>query len=293
MKKKLLTLFLCMSVCFSAVVYIPAAAEAVDAGLDPFMRESLLSGPVSELPWDKEEDFLAAKEQNGCPVLLGAYRTVLHDPLPGEEHNVHLAASYVSGTVLEPGELFSQNRKAGPYTTERGFSEGPTYHGTTLAKTIGGGVCKVSSTLFNVAVLSDLEIAERHTHSMPVPYVPYGQDATVSYGAKDFRFRNNTGGRVLIMARGIGNELFIAFYGKTAPPEIKWSHEVLKVEKAPTLLKKNALLPPGTEKIVHEGMDGGEIRSWITLTYPDGTSRTKDFGKSCYRPLPFIKEVSG
>ncbi len=288
MKKHFFILFLCLFLGLTGKSF----AETAGVGLDPFMTGSLLSGPVKELPWDKETDFLAAKEQNGCPVLLGAYRTVLRDPLPGEEHNVHLAASYISGTVIKPGEIFSQNGKAGPYTRERGFREGPTYHGTTLAKTIGGGVCKISSTLFNVAVLSDVQIVERHTHSMPVPYVPYGQDATVSYGAKDFRFRNSSGDNILIMARGVGNKLFIAFYGKNAPPEIKWSHEVLKTEKAPVLIKRNPALPCGTERFVLEGMDGGEIKSWITLTYPDGTSRTKDFGISCYRPLPFIKEVS-
>jgi vancomycin resistance protein YoaR len=256
------------------------------------MRETLLSAAVKELPWDEDPEFQAVREQTGCPVLLGAYKTVLHDPLPGEEYNVHLAASYVSGTVLKPGEIFSQNRKAGPYTQDRGFQEGPTYYGTNLAKTIGGGVCKISSSLFNVAVLSDLQIIERHTHTMPVPYVPYGQDATVFYGFKDFKFKNNTDGNLLIWAKGIENILYIGFYGKTAPPEIIWNHEVLKVEKAPVICKKNPLLPSGTENLLHEGMDGALIKSWITLSYPDGTSRTKDFGQVCYKPLPFIKEVS-
>lgn len=289
LKKHFFAAALCMC-CIVSACYTPAFAGSTD--FDPFMRGKLLSEAVKELPWDNEADFQKEKEQSGCMTLLGAFKTVLYDPLPGEEYNVHLAASYVSGTLLKPGDVFSQNKKAGPYTQDRGFQEGPTYYGTTLAKTIGGGVCKISSTLFNVAVLSDLQIVERHTHSMPVPYVPYGQDATVFYGFKDFKFKNNTENNVLIWARGIENVLYIAFYGTTPPPEIKWSHEVLRVEKAPVVCKNNSSLPAGTEKVLHEGMDGALIKSWITLSYPDGTSKTKDFGQVHYSPLPFIKEVN-
>jgi hypothetical protein len=111
---------------------------------------------------------------------------VLKDPLPGEESNVHLAAKILSGAIVNPGEIFSQNERIGPYSESRGFQKGPTYNGSKLSTTIGGGVCKIASTLYNAAILSNLPIVERHPHGMPVPYVPYGQDATVSYGKIDF-----------------------------------------------------------------------------------------------------------
>lgn len=261
--------------------------------LDPFMTGTLLSGATTEVPWENEADFMDAKEQNNCPILMAAYKTVLKDPLPGEEYNVHLAADYICGTVLAPGKTFSQNQTAGPYTSDRGYQKGPTYTGTTFTTTIGGGVCKIASTLFNVVILSDLEIVERHTHSMPVPYVPYGQDATVSYGAKDFKFKNNTQNAILIWAKGVDNILYIGFYGQTVPPQVTWSHEVLNVYKAPIYYEKNKDLPAGTENVLHEGMDGADVTSSITLAYPDGTTKTIDMGKSHYNPLPYIKEVSG
>ncbi len=266
--------------------------DSTNADFDPFMKGTLLSEPTTEVPWENDPGFLEKKEKLGGPFLMAAFKTVLHDPLPGEEFNVHLAADYISGTVLEPGKVFSQNKTAGPYTTERGFRIGPTYHGTEVGTTIGGGVCKISSTLFNVAVLSNMEIVERFTHNMPVPYVPYGQDATVSYGAKDFKFRNSTASPILIMAKGVDNILYIGFYGQTQPPEVKWSHEVLNVVKAPVICKKSSAVPAGTEKVIHEGMDGALIRSWITMTYPDGRTEIKSFGKVNYNPLPFIKEIS-
>ena len=223
-------------------------------------------------------------------MLVGAYKTVLRDPLPGEESNVHLAARYICGRVVAPKRIFSQNQTAGPYTTNRGYKQGPTYAGVHYVTTTGGGVCKIASTLYNVAVLSNLEIIERHTHSMPVPYVPYGQDATVYYGVKDFQFRNTTADPLLIWAQGIDNVLYIGFYGRTTPPGVIWNHQVVKVLKAPVYCSLTPQLPHGHEKVLHEGMDGGVFNSWVTLIYSDGTSETKHMGKSYYNPLPYIKE---
>jgi vancomycin resistance protein VanW len=264
----------------------PAAA----AGFDPFMTDTLKSGPTTEVPWENEPSFTAMRDKHGCPVLMAAYRTVLKDPLPGEEANVHLAARYVKGTLLPPGKVFSQNETAGPYTTDRGYSIGPTYIGTSYTTTIGGGVCKIASTLYNVAILADLAVVERHTHSMPVPYVPYGQDATVYYGAKDIKFRNTTDGPILVWAEGIDNILYIGLYGRSVPPEIVWNHDVLKVTRAPVYYHTDRTLPAGTEKVSHEGMDGAVIRSWLVRFYPDGSSDLREMGKSYYNPLPWVIE---
>jgi hypothetical protein len=247
------------------------------------------SGPVTELPWSSDDKFLETCRINGTNVLLGAYRTVLRDPLPGEEYNVHLAADMLAGRIIWPGRVFSQNGSIGPYTEDRGFKEGPTYIGTRLTKTIGGGVCKIASTLYNVTVLSNLEIVERHAHSMPVPYVPYGQDATVAYGARDFKFRNNTGDTVLIWAKGIDNVLYIAFYGKSPAPKIEWRHQVLETRKAPKLYRINAGLNAGEEKTILEGMDGAVVKSWINITDSNGTVE-KYMGVSDYQPMSWIME---
>lgn len=260
------------------------------ANFDPFMTDSLLSGPITEVPWENEQAFTAAKAVNHCPILMGAYKTVLKDPLPGEEENVHLAARYISGSVLTPNNVFSQNNTAGPYTTDRGYKEGPTYFGANVSTTTGGGVCKIASTLYNVVVLSNLAIAERHNHSMPVPYVPYGQDATVYYGVKDFKFKNNTDYPVMIWAQGIDNVLYIGIYGQVTPPKVEWKHDVIQVTKAQIIYQTNSSLPTDTENMLHEGMDGATIDSTITLTYPDGKTETRNMGRDYYSPLPYIIE---
>lgn len=262
----------------------------VNNGLE-LIAPHMKSGSVDHVPWEEDEAFLDFQAKCGTPVMLAAYRTVLLDPLPGEEENVHLAARMLAGKIVKPGGVFSQNGGIGPYTESRGFKIGPTYSGTNLIKTIGGGVCKIASTLYNVTILSNLDVVERFYHNMPVPYVPYGQDATVSYGSKDFKFRNNTASPLLIWAEGIDNELYIAFYGTEKPPKVEWHHETLKVIKAEVIYKSNPALPKGSEKLFLEGMNGGIVRSWVTITNPDSTVTERDLGKSYYNPMPYVYEV--
>ncbi|MGE5390401.1 MAG: VanW family protein [Deltaproteobacteria bacterium] len=255
-------------------------------------EKTVESGQVNVVPWSGQAEFKKAQRDNGTPVLLAAYRTVLRDPLPGEEYNVHLAARLVAGTVVKPDQVFSQNSTIGPYSSWRGFREGPVYIGSQVSKTTGGGVCKMASTLYNVAVLSNLPVIERHAHSMPVPYVPYGQDATVSYGSKDIRFLNDTSGPVLIWAQGIDNILYVGFYGKQKAPQVQWHHEFLQKQPAVKIVRRNDSLPSGRETVVMQGMDGAQVRSWVTIT-TQGHTLTKRLGVSYYNPMPSIVERSG
>lgn len=252
--------------------------------------ESADSGPVANLPWENEPAFLEAQIKAQAPVLMAAYKTVLRDPLPGEEENVHLGASLLKGRTVNPGQVFSQNGTIGPYSAERGFKDGPTYVGAQLMITTGGGVCKIASTLYNVAGLSNLPIVERHAHGMPVPYVPYGQDATVSFGVKDLKFYNNMRFPILIWAQGIDNILYIAFYGQEKSRPVEWQHQFEKQIKSYTVYHYNPELPGGEERVAVEGMDGAIVRSWVKVYREDGSFELKSMGVSFYSPLPQVVE---
>jgi len=260
---------------------LPGKGEASESGG---------SGPVINLPWENEPAFLEAQIKVQAPIMMAAYKTVLRDPLPGEEENVHLGASLLKGRTVGPGQVFSQNSSIGPYSAERGFKEGPTYVGSQLMITTGGGVCKIASTLYNVAGLSNLPIVERHAHGMPVPYVPYGQDATVSFGIKDLKFYNNTGFPILIWAQGIDNTLYIAFYGQEKPRQIEWQHQIDKHIKSYTVYHYNPELLGGEERVAVEGMDGAVVRSWVKVYGEDGSFELRPMGVSFYSPLPRVVE---
>lgn len=115
--------------------------------------------------------------------------------------NLQLVCDLLDGHILQPGEEFSYNAVIGERTAERGFRPGPSYSGTRMVNTIGGGVCQGSSAL-NVCVLyADLEITERVSHGYVVGYTPIGQDAAVSWSTNtDYRFRNNTNFPIMIRA---------------------------------------------------------------------------------------------
>jgi len=251
-----------------------------------------LSSQVYKMPWKNDEDFLKAQEKHDSYVLLAGFCAVLRNPLPGEEYNVSLASKKLKGCLVKPSKVFSQNTSIGPYTKLRGFKEGASYIGENIIMTEGGGVCKIATSLYNLAVLANLEIIERHHHSMPVNYVPYGQDATVAYGIKDLRFRNTTDEPILIWAEMIGNRLYMGFYGKEKPPKVSWDHHISQLIEIPVKYIKNYNLEPGEMKTVIEGMEGATVKSSITIWYRDGHYVVKNMGISQYSPLTKIIEIN-
>lgn len=112
--------------------------------------------------------------------------------------NIRLSLEMINGTCLEPGETFSFNEVVGERTTERGFKVATAYSSGKVTEEVGGGICQVSTTLFNAVVKADLEINERHSHSLTVSYVDLGKDAAVDWGNKDLKFTNNSDDRVYI-----------------------------------------------------------------------------------------------
>jgi vancomycin resistance protein YoaR len=127
----------------------------------------------------------------------------------GRTDNLHTAAKYLNGTVLAPGDVLSFNKATGPRTFERGYSMAPIVGGVG----IGGGVCQVATTLYNVALRAGLEIIERHRHSVSVGYVPPGKDATVT-NYIDLKFRNSTDGFLKVRSGAGGGHVWVQLWGQ-------------------------------------------------------------------------------
>ena len=249
-----------------------------------------VSQQITEFPWDDNPEVKIAQEQNNASVLISGFCTVLEKSTSEERNNINLAANTVAGNVVNPGEVFSQNTIAGPYTQDKGYEEGSGYVGDNVVKSMGGGVCKVATTLYNTAVLSDLEIVERYNHSMPVPYIPYGQDAAVAFGYKDLKFKNNTDSPILVWAQLIDNRLYMAFYGKEEGPDVKWEHETINKTDSTTKYQVNPELEDGVENTLLEGMHGEVLKSHVIVKSKDGVETTKDRGQSSYLPMSTIIE---
>lgn len=205
--------------------------------------------------------------------------------------NLSLAASHFNGLLIPKGETFSFNTSLGNVSFATGYKSSPVIIGDAIEDGVGGGVCQVSTTAFRGAMLAGVEITERWNHRFAISmYMPYGSDATVYEGVKDFQFVNNTPGAILLQTRIEGDELYFYYYGTKDSRNV----EILGPYKygyvgppAPKILE-TADLPPGTQK-VEEGAIGGFRTAYsrvITfLGAPENPEETKPF-LSNYSPKP-------
>lgn len=128
--------------------------------------------------------------------------------------NIVLASSCLNNSVVWPDEIFSFNETVGPRTAEMGFMPAPVILMGARALDYGGGVCQVSSTLYNTVLASGLKIVERHQHSLPVHYVPAGRDAAVAYDHMDLKFKNTSSSLVIIKAGVSKGKLWVQLWGE-------------------------------------------------------------------------------
>lgn len=143
---------------------------------------------------------------------LGAYTTYYNPTNEERATNIALSAEAIHGAVVFPGEIFSFNETVGERTEEKGYKRAPVIVQGEFAEDIGGGICQVSSTLFNAVDLHGIEMVERFTHSRSVPYVPPGRDATVSWWGPDFSFKNLYNEPIVLVAQAENGILTIEIF---------------------------------------------------------------------------------
>lgn len=143
---------------------------------------------------------------------LGTYVTYFKKDNEERTHNISLAAQAINNYILFPKETFSFNKVVGERTKGKGYKRAPVIVKGELAEDIGGGICQVSSTLFNAVDLRGVQIVERYAHSRSVPYVPPNRDATVSWWGPDFAFKNLYNQPLLIRAQSINGKMVVKVY---------------------------------------------------------------------------------
>ncbi|RXI95566.1 hypothetical protein DS745_24250 [Anaerobacillus alkaliphilus] len=143
---------------------------------------------------------------------IGHYTTYFNRRKKGRVQNITLAAEAINNHVVFPGESFSFNQVVGQRTFEKGYLPAPVIIKGRVYRDFGGGICQVSSTLFNAVDRAGVQILQRYSHSKRVPYVPPGRDAQVSWYGADFRFKNIHNQPILIQAKVYGGALSIAIY---------------------------------------------------------------------------------
>lgn len=143
---------------------------------------------------------------------IGRYATSFNVGNKSRTHNIRLAVNAINNTVVFPSETFSFNKVVGKRTEKRGYLKAPVIVKGELSEDFGGGICQVSSTLFNAVDNAGLQIVQRFSHSREVPYIPPGRDATVSWYGPDFAFKNNYNQPILLQAKTLGKQLIIKVF---------------------------------------------------------------------------------
>lgn len=210
---------------------------------------------------ERSTDDLEALE---IKVKAAEFSTTFNSSQKERTENIKLSSNMLRGHIIAPGEVFSFNDVVGERTGEKGYREAPIFVKNDVVPGIGGGICQVSSTLYNLALLTEVEIVERLNHSLPVSYVPLGRDATVDYDFIDFKFKNTTGSYLLLDSYVKDNTLTISFFSsEILTKDAKFHSETIKTIPPTVTIKKDYNLNKGDVRI-KQGNPGYQVRLWKT-----------------------------
>ena len=230
---------------------------------------------------------ITAEDNSHVTDLIGSYYTTYTNSDRNRNNNLAVGCNYINGTVIAPGEVFSANAHLGSQTAAGGYKEAGVYVNGKVEKGMAGGVCQVTSTLYNAVILAELEVVERSPHSMTVGYVPLGRDAAVAGTYKDLKFKNNTEYPIMIEAYASGGKLVMNIYGHEVHDagrrlEFETVYEGT-INKPAEIVKKDPNLPEGERVVTSRGRTGCKV-SVRKKVYENGKMVSNEwFSSSSYR----------
>lgn len=236
--------------------------NGVDFGISMEEAEELIKEDKEEytipLKITEPEKKLEDLGEEAFPDQLATFSTIYDASNYNRSTNIELAAEKINGTVVMPGENFSFNTVVGKRTVEAGYKEGTAYIGGKVVPDIGGGVCQVSSTLYNTALLANLEIVERSNHLFLTGYVAASRDATVYYGSLDFIFKNTRSYPIKVVASAENGVCKISMYGirEETEYEVIIQSKVTSYINYTTSYENDSSLEKGKEVVEQTGVNG-------------------------------------
>ena len=201
------------------------------------------------------------------PDLLATFSTNYNAGDTNRTTNLKLSAGKINGTVLLPGDEFSYNKIVGERTIEAGYKMAATFSGGKVVDGLGGGICQISSTLYDAVVMANLDVTVRRNHQFVTSYLPGGKDATVVWGSQDFKFVNSRKYPVRITATVSGGVATVQVWGVKEEVEYDITIETKKTATIPytTQYVKDSTLPKGTQKVVQNGNNGSKYEAYKVM----------------------------
>lgn len=216
-------------------------------------------------------------------ALIAKFATYYGDSSENRKHNIALAASAIDGVLLPPEEEFSFNDTVGARTEERGYKAAFVINDGAFVEGVGGGVCQVSGTLYNCALLADLAVTCVHPHSLPVSYVAPSFDAMVSSWS-DLRFVNTLSAPVTLKMTADGQYLRAEIYGVKGEFSVRRRSETLGEIPFETERLTDTSLAPGEERVEAVGKNGLRSEGWLEYFRDGALVRTLRIRRDTYLP---------
>ncbi len=231
--------------------------------------------------------------QNFFPKLLAKFTTRYDESVENRANNIRLSSEKINGTILMPNEIFSYNKVVGERTVKAGYKEASVYMGGKVVNGIGGGICQVSSTLYNATLLANLEIIERRNHYFITSYVSSSRDATVSYGSIDFKFKNTRNYPIKIecMSKNGICQVFIYGMEEEIEYEVEIEDQITEVIPYTTKTIKINELTEGENIIIQKGVNGYKSEAYRILKLNGKVISKALLSKDSYNPLQEVIKV--
>lgn len=227
--------------------------------------------------------------------VLGTFTTYYSTANAGRSKNISNACGMINGLTLAPGETFSMLKTITPFTEENGYEMAGSYSGDEVVESFGGGICQVSTTLYNAVIRAELKVNERYNHSMIVTYVDPSADAAIAESSgMDFKFTNNLDSTVYIEGYTYNGSITFTIYGvetRASNRKVSFVSETLsETPSEGTKIKEDPSLAVGTVQTT-AGHTGYTARLWKVVTV-DGVQQSKDvFNNSTYNMTPTYVKV--
>ncbi len=252
------------------------------------------SGSI-ELITDIDEPKGSEEELSVVSDVLGSYNTNFSSSTAARSQNVRNGASKIDGTLLYPGDEFSVATALNPMTEENGYAKAPSYENGQTVETYGGGICQVSTTLYNAVIRAELEVTNRSAHSMIVHYVEPSMDAAIAGTSKDFQFKNNTQYPVYLEGYTDGGVIYFNVYGKEtrdAGREVSFESEILSQTDPKNIYQATGAAAIGSiSRTSGSAHTGYTARLW-KIVKVNGQEESKEvFNNSTYRSTDNVYAV--
>ncbi|HHT63545.1 MAG: VanW family protein [Bacillota bacterium] len=245
---------------------------------------------IRVVPPDITEKEILSWEING---VVAGFETYFDPAKKDRSDNIRMAASALDHVLVMPQEIFSFNEVVGPRTTEAGYKESLVIENNEFTPGVGGGVCQVSTTLYNAVLLANLPILERHPHSLPISYVPPGLDATVSYNWADLTFLNDRKKPILLHTEYQKGKIKVMIFGTTGEfPQVKLSSKIVEYLPAEKKIIKDPSLAAGQTVVVEKGQPGMIVEVYREFISEGKTVSRELISQDKYKPQKEVIRIS-